>query len=94
VSFGILERNDGAVVQIIYSGKPEGHISITGTVIDLGSPREVFGGQSHPINVNEFWAFPISIAVGAISSFLPTSSSGGTARTHSHAGPRSPSLRY
>ena len=45
VSFGILERNDGAVLQIMYSGKPEGHVSITGTVVGLGSPKQVFTEQ-------------------------------------------------
>src|SRR5713226_2259025 len=40
ISFGVLERNDGAAVQIIYSGKPETTVSINGTILRAGSPRQ------------------------------------------------------
>jgi hypothetical protein len=39
ISFGILERNDGGAVQIIYSGRPDTTVSIAGTVVGANAPR-------------------------------------------------------
>ena len=39
LSFRILERNDGAALQIIYSGKPDTPVSVTGTVIGVKAPQ-------------------------------------------------------
>ena len=39
ISFRILERNDGAQLQIIYTGKPDAQIRLTGTIVGAGPPR-------------------------------------------------------
>jgi hypothetical protein len=49
LSFRILERNDGGVFQIIYTGKPDARVSVTGTIVGPGSPREVLSQESKPI---------------------------------------------
>lgn len=41
VSFALLERNDGAAVQIIYSGKPNAAISVAGTILGAGHPHRL-----------------------------------------------------
>ena len=48
VSFAILEHNDGAQLQIIYTGKPEARASITGTIVGAGQPREAVIDQGQP----------------------------------------------
>jgi hypothetical protein len=48
LSFGILEHNDGAVLQIIYSGKPDAHVSISGVTVGAGQPRETTIEQYRP----------------------------------------------
>jgi hypothetical protein len=49
LSFSILERNDGAVLQIIYTGNPEARVSVAGTIVGPGSPREVLSQEPKPI---------------------------------------------
>jgi hypothetical protein len=44
VSFGILERNDGAVLQIIYSGDPDTTLSLRGIIVGAGSPVRLAPG--------------------------------------------------
>jgi hypothetical protein len=39
ISFDILEKSDGAAVQIIYAGDPEAAITVKGTVIGAATPR-------------------------------------------------------
>lgn len=39
LSFSILEHNDGAAIQIIYSGKPDTTVSLSGTIVGAGQPR-------------------------------------------------------
>jgi hypothetical protein len=39
LSFSILERNDGASFQIIYSGNSDTDVSVKGTVVGAGKPR-------------------------------------------------------
>ncbi len=39
ITFNILEKSDGATIQIIYSGNPDANISLKGTVVGAGSPR-------------------------------------------------------
>ena len=41
LSFSILEHNDGAVLQIIYSGKADTSVSLKGTVVGAGTPRQL-----------------------------------------------------
>jgi hypothetical protein len=53
LSFRILEHNDGAVLQIIYSGKPEARLTVTGAVIGSGTPKEVFSQQSRPTDIRQ-----------------------------------------
>jgi hypothetical protein len=45
LSFSILERNDGAAVQIIYSGKPDTTVSLNGTILGAGWPRLAAPGE-------------------------------------------------
>ncbi len=40
ITFKILEHNDGAAVQIIYTGNPDAQTSLTGTIVGAGSPRQ------------------------------------------------------
>ncbi len=39
MSFGILERNDGAAIQLIYAGKSDTAITVNGTIVGAGTPR-------------------------------------------------------
>lgn len=39
LSFGILEHNDGAAIQIIYAGKADTAITVKGTIVGAGNPR-------------------------------------------------------
>jgi len=39
VGFDILERNDGAAIQIVYSGSPDAGITMRGTVVGAAGPR-------------------------------------------------------
>jgi len=39
ISFDILEKGDGAAIQIIYAGKSDAAISLAGTIVGAGSPR-------------------------------------------------------
>ena len=41
ISFRILEHGDGAALQIIYTGNPEAHVSVRGTIVGAGQPREI-----------------------------------------------------
>jgi len=52
ISFAILEHNDGGVLQIIYTGDPEGRISTSGVVIGAGQPRESVAQKEHPRTKN------------------------------------------
>jgi len=45
VFFGILEHNDGAQLQIIYTGKPDARVSLTGTIVGVPQPRELLVAQ-------------------------------------------------
>jgi hypothetical protein len=40
LSFAILEKGDGAALQIIYTGKPDAVVSVLGTVVGAGEPRK------------------------------------------------------
>lgn len=40
LSFSILERNDGAKLQIIYTGKPDARVTLKGTILGAPQPRE------------------------------------------------------
>lgn len=39
ITFDILERYDGAAIQIVYAGPPAAKITMTGTVVGAGAPR-------------------------------------------------------
>lgn len=39
MSFRILERGDGAALQIIYTGKPDTAVSVKGAIVGAGEPR-------------------------------------------------------
>ncbi len=39
MSFGILEHDDGAAIQLIYAGKPDTAITVNGTIVGAGNPR-------------------------------------------------------
>jgi len=41
LSFRILERSDGAALQIIYTGKPNAHIAMTGIIVGANQPQEI-----------------------------------------------------
>jgi hypothetical protein len=67
ISFGILERNDGAVLQIIYTGKPEARVSVSGVVMGAGQPRESIPEQARPPRKNwrtKFFALAVVLAAG------------------------------
>ncbi len=65
VSFGILERNDGAVLQIIYAGRSDARISVSGTVVGASATRETKSFERraedprHQIKI-ELYMVPIS----------------------------------
>lgn len=40
LSLAILEKGDGAALQIIYTGKPDAAVSVLGTIIGAGEPRK------------------------------------------------------
>jgi hypothetical protein len=39
MSFGILENDDGAAIQLIYAGKSDTAITVSGTIVGAGIPR-------------------------------------------------------
>jgi hypothetical protein len=39
ISFGILEHDDGAAIQLIYAGKSDAAITVRGTIVGAGTPR-------------------------------------------------------
>jgi hypothetical protein len=45
LSFAILEKGDGAALQIIYAGKPNSPISVKGTIMGAGEPQEAIRGK-------------------------------------------------
>jgi hypothetical protein len=52
VSFGILERNDGAQLQVIYTGRPDARVSVSGTIVGAAQTRESTTPQDRPPNKN------------------------------------------
>jgi hypothetical protein len=48
LSFSILERNDGAPLEIIYTVKPDGRASMSATIVGAGQPREAIVAQDRP----------------------------------------------
>jgi hypothetical protein len=65
LSFRILEQNDGAVLQIIYSGKPEARLAVAGAVVGAGTPKEVFSQQRPPIDRRQFSKIVLVIGASA-----------------------------
>lgn len=45
LSFAILEKGDGAALQIIYTGKPDAAVSVLGTITGVGEPRKADTSQ-------------------------------------------------
>jgi hypothetical protein len=45
LSFAILEKGDGAALQIIYTGKPDAAVSVLGTIVGAGEPRKAHTSQ-------------------------------------------------
>jgi hypothetical protein len=52
ISFNILEKSDGAALQIIYAGNPDATVNMKGTIVGAGSPRLLRPGE------NRFTAVP------------------------------------
>jgi hypothetical protein len=69
VSFGILERNDGAQIQIIFTGRPEARVSVSGTIVGASQIRETITLQDRPPSKHrrlEFLLFYILLAALAV----------------------------
>ena len=72
LSFEILERNDGAVLQVIYTGKPDANVSATGTIVGVDHFEKVLERHHHNVErllrlekyIDKFFA--VVSVVGAI----------------------------
>jgi hypothetical protein len=70
LSFFILEKNDGAAIQIIYAGKPDTPITMKGIVVGAGNPRLLSKANLASTRTPEvpFWLRPEEYVIPA---FIP-----------------------
>lgn len=71
LSFRILEHNDGAQLQIIYTGKPDAHVSLAGTIVGAGEPREAEADadQLQRPGTSRFWPLTL-VTLAAVALLL------------------------
>jgi len=78
ISFRILEQNDGGAIQIIYAGKADAPITVAGTIVEAGSPKQFETYKAiaeHPPNARKIFSvvavsMGLSLLVGALLAVL------------------------